>query len=278
MKRTDAPTNLHLRSVALSRHLPLPEGFPFSVPIIRALETLDFTTPITLFAGDNGSGKSTLLEAIAIAANMITVGTSGAADDATWSGVRPLAARLKLTWTKRIRRGFFMRAEDFFGYARQQADSRAGMLADLAEIDREFAGRSELSKGLAKMGYARELHDMDRLYGQGLDAGSHGESFFTLFRSRFVPDGLYILDEPEAPLSPARQLAFLTMLQDAVIRGGQFLIATHSPILLAYPGATIWSCDDGAIHTVTYEELEQISLLRDFLAHREAYLRRLFGE
>ncbi len=275
MKRASAPTPLPLRSVALSRHLPLPEGFPFSVPIIRALKALDFTTPVTLFAGDNGSGKSTLLEAIAIAANMITVGTSDVNDDATLIGVRPLASRLKLTWTKRTRRGFFMRAEDFFGYARQQAESRVAMLDDLAEIDRTFADRSPLSRGLAKMGYARELHDMDRLYGQGLDAGSHGESFFTLFRSRFVPDGLYILDEPEAPLSPARQLAFLAMLQDAVTRGGQFLIATHSPILLAYPGATICSCDGGEIHRVSYDELEQITLLRDFLEHREAYLTRL---
>jgi predicted ATPase len=268
---------LPLRSLALSRELPLPDVFPFSVPIIRALETIEFQTPITLFAGDNGSGKSTLLEAIAIQARMITVGSAGAHEDPTLALLRPLAARLKLTWSKKIRRGFFMRAEDFFGFARRQAEQHAEMLEDIAEIERSFAGRSAAAKGLAKMPYARELHDMQRLYGQGLDAGSHGESFFALFRSRFIPNALYILDEPEAPLSPTRQLAFLAMLQSTVAQGAQFLIATHSPILLAYPGATIYSCDGGMLRRVEYEDLEQIALLRDFMNHTESYLRQLFN-
>ena len=152
---------------------------------------------------------------------------------------------------------------------------RTELLARIAELEVEYADRSAWAKGLA-MGPARSsLAELEKRYGIDLDANSHGQSFLTLFRSRFVPGGLYLLDEPEAPLSPQSQLGFMLMMQDMIAEDAQFIIATHSPILLAYPGATIYSFDVSPAAAVAYEELEHVRLTRDFLNAPERYLREL---
>lgn len=252
------------------------DRFPFTVPVIQNLETLRFESPVTFLVGENGSGKSTLLEALAIAAKSITVGTQSAHTDATLAEVRALANCLRLIWSKRSKRGFFLRSEDFFGYAKQMNTTRASLQQELEEIDEEYADRSELARGLARMAHSGQLHALDSRYGEGLDAGSHGENFLKLFRTRFVPNGLYLLDEPEAPLSPMRQLSLLAMLKDMVDQSSQFIIATHSPILMAYPSAVILSCDGERISQVDYETLEHVTLMRDFLANPSLFLRHLF--
>ena len=119
---------------------------------------------------------------------------------------------------------------------------------------------------------------MEVRYGEYLDANSHGESVLKLFQSRLVPGGLYLLDEPEAALSPQSQLAFLAMIKDSVDDGSQFLIATHSPILMAIPGATIFSFDQCPVGEVEFEDLEHVNLMRDFLARPERFLRHLWTE
>jgi predicted ATPase len=116
---------------------------------------------------------------------------------------------------------------------------------------------------------------MERRYGVNLDANSHGQSFLKLFQSRFVPGGLYLLDEPEAPLSPQSQLALMTMIADMLEQDAQFIIATHSPILLGFPGATIYSCDRAPLERVAYEELDHVVITRDFLNGPERYLKHL---
>ena len=121
----------------------------------------------------------------------------------------------------------------------------------------------------------RELESMQSRYGEGLDTQSHGESFLALFQARFVPGGLYLLDEPEAPLSPLRQLALLSAIKEMVGQDAQFIIATHSPILMAYPGAVILSFDQTPIGAVSYQSLEHVNLMRDFLNDPQAYLRHL---
>lgn len=270
---------LHLRSLTYTPPAHPPTEFPFNVPFVRALTTLEFPSAVTFLVGENGSGKSTLLEALACAIGSITVGTESVTHDPTLAEVRTFAKYLKLTWSKRTKRGFFMRSEDFFGYARALSQTRAEMQADLKQVDEDYKGRSVLAKGLAKMPYARELSEIQRYYGDDLDANSHGESFFTLFRSRFTPDGLFLLDEPEAPLSPTRQMSFLTLLHEAVRKhNAQFIIATHSPILLAYPGAMIYSFDDGIIQQAAYESLEHYRLTRDFLNNPAQFLRHLLEE
>jgi predicted ATPase len=225
--------------------------------------------------GENGSGKSTLLEAIACAAGSITVGSEGVETDQTLAEMRKLARCFKLVWRQKTRRGFFLRAEDFFGYAKRLNQMRAALKEDLAEVDETYQGRSAYAKGLAKMPYARELHELERRYGEGLDARSHGESFLAFFQTRFVPGGLYLLDEPEAPLSPLRQLTFLALLKEMVQQEAQFIIATHSPLILAFPGATILSFDANPIRPVNYDELEHVTLTREFLNNPALYLKHL---
>jgi predicted ATPase len=265
---------VHLRRVA-ARGLP-DQGFPFTVPAVRSLDTLEFPTAVTFFVGENGSGKSTLLEGIAAAAGLPAVGASELNDDATLKAARHLGRSFRLGWDKRTHRGFFLRAEDFFGFTKSLAKLRAEMQQRLSELDTEYADRSAYAKGLAAKPMLTSLGDMTRRYGVDLDANSHGQSFLKLFQNRFVPGGLYLLDEPEAPLSPQSQLGLMIMIDEMVRdQDAQFIIATHSPLLLAIPDATIYSFDELPLRAVPYEELDHVTLTRDFLNHPERYLRQL---
>ena len=251
------------------------ERFPFSVPAIRALESLELDTAVTFFVGENGSGKSTLLEAIAAAAGLPAVGSEDVEGDATLAEQRTLGDALRLVWNRRTSRGFFLRAEDFFGFTKRLAVLRAAFLERLEEIEVTYADRSAYAKGLAAGPVRGSLEALESRYGVDLDANSHGQSFLRLFQSRFVPGGLYLLDEPEAPLSPQSQLGLLAMMSDMVRQDAQFIVATHSPIVMAFPGARIVSFDELPVRTVAYEELESVRLVRDFLAAPERYLRHL---
>lgn len=251
------------------------EEFPFTVPVIRSLSEIKFTAPVTFFVGENGSGKSTLMEALACAIESITVGSESVKTDKTLAPIRKLAKYFKLSWAKRTRKGFFMRAEDFFGYARTMRETREELEEELTHVDRDYEGRSKLAADLARSAYSGQLAAMKHRYGKDLDNFSHGEAFLTLFQARFVPGGLYLLDEPEAALSPSRQLSFLSALKQMVGQEAQFVIATHSPIILAYPEAQILSFENGSIKQVKYEDLEHVQLTRDFLDNPGSFLRHL---
>ncbi|MEO7963953.1 MAG: AAA family ATPase [Gemmatimonadaceae bacterium] len=238
--------------------------------------TLAFPTPVTFLVGENGSGKSTILEAIAAATSLPAIGGEMRLDDdVTLAAQRALGDRFKLVWDWRATRGFFLRAEDFFGFTKTLAKMRAEFLRELDDIEVEYLDRSAHAKGLRAGPIRSSLHDMERRYGVDLDANSHGQSFLRLFQSRFAPSGLYLLDEPEAPLSPQSQLGLIAMLKDMVSQDAQFIIASHSPILLAYPGATIYSFDELPVKSVAYDQLEHVALTREFLADPDRFLRRL---
>ena len=263
----------HLRSLRIGKQTGA--SFPFNLPVVRSLTELSFDAPVTFFVGENGSGKSTLLESIALAARLPTVGSTAADSDATLAAQGQLARALKLVWNRRTTKGFFLRAEDFFGFTKQLSTMRGEMLQRISELDDEYKDRSAYAKGLAQGPMAASLADMERRYGVDLDANSHGQSFLKLFQSRFVPGGLYLLDEPEAPLSPQSQLALIAMLSDMRKSDAQFIIATHSPILLAFPGARIYSFDETPVAEVEYGALEHVALTRDFLNDPQRFLRRL---
>lgn len=268
---------MHLLSIRYVPPAQATNGFPFSVPSIQSLTEIKFNTPVTFLVGENGSGKSTLLEALAIAARSITVGSANAENDDSLKAVRDLSRHLRLAWQKRTHKGFFLRAEDYFGYARRLSKMREEMEADIKATNEEYAraGRSSAA-GLANMAYGRELGDLRQRYGEGgLDAKSHGESFLAFFQNRFVPGGLYLLDEPEAPLSPARQLALLAALKMMVEQDSQFIIATHSPILMAFPDATILNFDAKPVQPVAYADLEHVNFTRSFLNNPKIYLKHL---
>jgi len=259
------------------RRLEESEGFPFSVPTISALRDLAFETPVTLLVGENGTGKSTFLEALAIAARLPAVGTARLEGDISLRDQRRLADRLHLTWRGRTHRGFFLRAEDFFGFQKELARARAEHQREAARIDVELADASPWARGLAKGPHMASISDMESRYGENPDAASHGEAFLRLFSSRLAPAGLYVMDEPEAALSPQSQLGFLAMISDAVRTGSQFIIATHAPILMAVPGATILSFDEAPVRAVDFQDLEAVRLVRGFLNAPERYLRGVWG-
>lgn len=251
---------------------------PFGVPSIQALlgRTLRFTNPVTIFVGENGSGKSTLLEGIACAADAIAIGSSDLRRDESLGAGHALAETMTLSWqTKKSRNGFFLRAEDFFGYALRIDRMKAELRAEIRAIE-EDDSLSPTARGFALLPLQRSLYDLNALYGEGLDSRSHGEAFLALFQSRMRPDGLYLLDEPEAPLSPTRQLTLLSMLRMMVEeQGAQVIMATHSPIMMAYPGATIYGFDGGEISDVPFDQVEHISVMRSFLRDPESFLRYL---
>lgn len=258
--------------------LPEPAAFPFSVPAVRTLVSLDLATAVTFFVGENGSGKSTVLEAIAAAARLPAIGAAEPGSDPTLDRQRLLAGAFRLVWNRRTRRGFFLRAEDFFGFVKRIGRLREEMHSRLREVEEEYREASELARNLAAGPARASLHELTGRYGVDLDANSHGEAFLKLFQSRFVPGGLYLLDEPEAALSPQSQIGLLAMLAGMVDQDAQFIIATHSPILLALPGARIYSFDSVPPAETAYADLDHVNLTRSFLERPEQYLRHLFPE
>ncbi len=267
---------IHLKSVIV-REWTAHESdkFPFNLAVIRSLHEIAFDSPVTFFVGENGSGKSTLLEALACAVGSITVGTESVKTDKSLASVRELSRFLRLAWQKKTGKGFFLRAEDFFGYARKMRQTQEQLQDEMVELEAEARKRSDWAASQTRSPYANELSAINNRYGAGLDNRSHGESYMALFQTRFVPGGFYLLDEPEAALSPTRQLSFLVALKQMVEKDSQFIIATHSPIILASPGASIWSFDGGTLHRVPYQQLDHVNLTRDFLQNPQAFLRHL---
>lgn len=266
---------IHLRSIQTKNLENSPSNYPFNLPLIQQFQSITFHSPVTFFVGENGSGKSTLIEAIAAAVGSIVVGSDNIQTDLSLQPARKLASHLQLTWNKHTHRGFFLRAEDFFGYAKRMAKLRAEMQADLEEMQKDSRNRSTLAQKLAEVPFQREISEMKHRRTDALDHVSHGESFLHLFQSRFVPNGLYLLDEPEAPLSPLRQLTLITLIKQMVKEDAQFIIATHSPILMAFPDAEILNFDEVPIKSVTYEDLQHVEIMRGFLNNPKAYLNHL---
>lgn len=222
-------------------------SYLWKIPAIREFKKLELTQPITFFVGENGTGKSTLLEAIALQAGINPEGGSRNFMFSTRETHSPLGDHLILGKTgNKIRDTFFLRAESFYNMASYVDDIMEGNHS-------EYGGRS--------------LHEQ-----------SHGESFLSLVINRFRGEGLYLLDEPEAALSPQRILSLMVALHDLVKHGSQLIIATHSPILLALPQSQIFSFGDGSIQEVGYEDTESYQLTKMFINHREQLLHRLFDE
>ena len=271
-------SSIHLST--LSRRGGDDDAFPFTVPAIRTLAALPLERPVTFFVGENGSGKSTLLEGIAAAARLPAIGSADVPRDETLAAQRRLGKALRLSWNKKATRGFFLRAEDFFGFTKRLARERAELLMEMKEVTSQYRAqdRSKYAEGLAQGPLASSLAAMERRYGADLDANSHGQSFLKLFQSRFVPGGLYLLDEPEAPLSPQSQLALLAMIGDMVGQDAQFIIATHSPMLLAFPDAQIYSFDTTPVEVVAYEELAHVRITWDFLNAPQRFLNQILKE
>lgn len=248
------------------------DQFPWTLPLVRDLEALEFSTPITFLVGENGCGKSTLLEGIAAGMDAVAAGGHDLKRDPTLQPARDFAAGFAFVRHRHARTRMFLRAEDVFGYTGRLASE----MADLAEIVRDLAKLPEGSGRIRATGMARaQRRALAGRYGDDPDARSHGETFLALLQTRLVPNGLYLLDEPETPLSPTRVLALIGILLDRVRQGCQFIIATHSPILMAMPHSSILLAEDGGLRATEWNELEHVRVTRAFLNDPERFLRRL---
>ena len=228
------------------------ERFPFSLAAVRHLETLALHPAVTFFVGENGSGKSTLLEAIAVACGFNAEGGSKNFRFGTRQSHSELHRHLRVArGSPRPRDGYFLRAESFFNVA-----------TEIEKLDAEPGAAPPIGPAYGE----RSLHEQ-----------SHGESFLALLLNRFHGEGLYLLDEPEAALSPSRQLSVITRIHDLVQEKSQFIIATHSPILMAYPDAYIYAFSQKGIQRIAYEDTEHFRVTRDFLSNRQRMLKVLLA-
>ena len=240
---------MFLKSIRLKQNqIFSKENYPFTIPAIKQFTALDLKSNVTFFVGENGSGKSTLLEAIAYQCEFNTAGGGRNNSYDVHASHSDLGEYIQLSWMPKITNGFFLRAESFYDFA--------------TYIDH------------------LEAPDKYRAYGgKSLLKQSHGESFLSLFLHRFRGEAIYLLDEPEAALSPQRQLTFLRIMHELAEKEGcQFIIATHSPILLGYPHATILQFHDQGLEEVAYEQTEHYQITKYFLQHREKMLKELLIE
>jgi predicted ATPase len=252
-------------------HTPDLGAYPWTVPAIRALRMLEFHAPVTFLAGDNGSGKSTLPEGIAAGMDALAVGSHDVERDPSLAAARALAGGFRFARRKRPATSQFFRAEDVRGFtdriARQMAEARD----EAAELE---AARGPNRASAFLRGSAAALADS---YGEDTDARSHGETFLFLLQRKLQPGGLYLLDEPETPLSPARVLALMAMIAGAVAGGCQFIIASHSPILLALPGASILLVEGEAVRETPWNDLDSVRVTRAFLRDPDHVLRQVLA-
>ena len=245
----------YIVDITLKRsEVPSFDEYPFNLDAVRGLDRLKLHPKVTYFIGENGSGKSTLLEAIAVSLGFNPEGGTKNFNFGTRESHSHLHRFLRIAkGIKKPRDGFFLRAESFFNLA--------------TNIEVMDAEPDPLSPPIINSYGGRSLHEQ-----------SHGESFLALMTQRFGGNGIYILDEPEAALSPQRQLAVLSRIHDLVKDNSQFIIATHSPILMAYPDSRLYECSPEGITETEYEQTEHYQVTRDFLMNKERMLKILLED
>lgn len=243
-------THQYIRKIKMNKPLNTSK-YPFSLKAVRQLTELNLHPNVTFIIGENGSGKSTLLEAVAVAYGFNPEGGSKNFNFATQDTHSSLSDYIHLTkGAKRARDGFFLRAESFYNVA-----------TNIDELDKEG--------GIPSI--------IDSYGGTSLHKQSHGESFMALIMNRFRGDGFYILDEPEAALSPIRQMALVSRIHELVKKNSQFLIATHSPIVMAYPNAKIYNIEAGYSST-EYKDTEHYQVVKNFINNTESMLKVLLDD
>lgn len=246
--------NLYLRSVAISKEIPK-GNYLKELQVVKNLtemRSLSFSKNVTFFVGENGVGKSTLIEAIAVAMGFNPEGGTKNFNFATMESHSDLHTYMTMSrGFQRIRDGFFLRAESFYNVA-----------SNIDELDRELGGGAPIISSYG---------------GVSLHKQSHGESFMALVENRFYGNGLYILDEPEAALSPMRQMRLMYLIKELEKKNSQFIISTHSPILMTYPGAEVLEISDEGIKSVDYKETEHYMITKRFMDAPEKITKELFG-
>ncbi len=257
-KRKAQPGPYLLSLKYLRDQVPDAKRYPHNLPAFRDFNEIEIHPKVTFFVGENGSGKSTLIEAMAVAVGLNPEGGTFNFGFSTRDSHSDLCRYLRLSKSLTLlEQAFFLRAESFFN---------VGTEIERLDVDSPNAAPVASPKIIESYG-GRSLHEQ-----------SHGESFFALFKNRLKEPGLYFLDEPESALSPTRQLQFLVILNEYVAKGAQFVIATHSPILLAYPRSKIFHLDGEGMRETAYDETEHYKVTRGFLNNTNRSLEELFKE
>jgi predicted ATPase len=246
--------------------------FPFNVPAVKFAKNISLSKGVTIFVGDNGSGKSTLLESIALSVPLPLIG-GHILSRAGFDAARVLQRDLDIEWLHETAKGFFFRAEDFSDFLtsveKEQEKHRADFRRDMEDENHQVIEKMAESANHA-------LRNMRKEYGGDMQGMSHGEAYLKIFENRIKDKGIFILDEPEAALSPLKQLSLITMIKGLVEKGNtQFILATHSPILMGIPGATLYEISDTSMKAVDFEDTEHYQITKTFLDNPDTYLRHL---
>jgi predicted ATPase len=246
--------------------------FPFDIAAVKFAKQISIDKQVTVFVGDNGCGKSTLLEALAYAINIPLIGGFiGSAEG--FEAARKLKPYLKIEWTRENNKGFFFRAEDFSAFIDSVEREKGKIAHDLSDLKGQVDD-SIIDRMSESMNYS--LREMRKNYGENMQAYSHGEAYLKILQTRILNKGIYLLDEPEAALSPLKQLSLMAFILEVLkSKNAQFIIATHSPILMGIPGVSLYETQEDSMQPVEYKETDHYRITKAFLDNPESYLRHL---
>ncbi|MFT3950016.1 MAG: AAA family ATPase [Agriterribacter sp.] len=244
--------------------------FPFNIPAVQFAKDVNLGNAVTIFAGDNGCGKSTLLEALAMSVKLPLIGGYIQPNDG-FEAAGLLQPYIELKWNRQINKGFFFRAEDFSDFINSVENERNKIAADLRDL-----------QGVVDDAIIRQMSDsanyslrhMRKDYGENMQAFSHGEAYLKILQTRIAGQGIYLLDEPEAALSPLKQLSLMAFILEVLKENkSQFIIATHSPILMGIPGACIYEILETGLQKTAYKDTDHYRITKTFLDNPDFYLR-----
>lgn len=244
--------------------------YPFNLELFKKDIKLNTNSPVTLIVGENGSGKSSLVKLLQSKLKLVEIKLP---NTKTLREVN--SSSIKLTPSLGKLKGFYFESLTYIKYIEYIQEEIAYSKSEIERVDREYVGKSDYTKSLAKSPFARTIGELQNMYSRDLSEVSHGESYLEFFSSRIRENQIYLLDEPETPLSNQNQLSLLAMIMEATKKGCQFIISTHSPILTAFPEAIIYEIIDNEFIETKYEDIENIKFLKHFLNSKEQFLRHL---
>ena len=248
--------------------------FPFNIPAVKFAKDIELNAGVSIFIGDNGCGKSSLLEALAYKINLPLIGGFIKANNRTgFDAAESLQSYLKINWKRQTAKGFFFRAEDFSDFINSVETEKNKINGDLSEL-KGVVDDSIIDRMSESMNY--NLREMRKNYGANMQAFSHGEAYLKILETRIGDKGIFLLDEPEAALSPLKQLSLIALILEILkTKNTQFIIATHSPILMGIPGALIYEIQEDSMQAVNYKDCDHYRITKTFLDNPEHYLRHL---
>jgi predicted ATPase len=246
--------------------------FPFNIPAVQFAKDVILDNRVTIFVGDNGSGKSTLLESLALSLNLPLIG-GFIKRGTSFEAARLIHPYLELVWKRNTSKGFFFRAEDFRNFINAAENTDNSVRSSLSEL-KGVVNDNIIKQMSESANYT--LHSIRKQYGDDMQAYSHGEAYLKILQTRIADKGIYLLDEPEAALSPLKQLSLIAYMLDVLKTGNaQFLLATHSPILMGFPGAALYEIQEEEMKQVNYTDTDHYRITKTFLENPDFYLRHL---